>query len=282
MFDFRYHALSLVSVFMALMIGLLLGVAIGDQGLVSSAERNVRDSLRGDVRKANARSAKLVRELRDHAALEDALYPLLVENRLAGRRIGLVGLGDLPDSTIQQVRKALEGSGGRLGGVAVISEPPPESAAAALKGAGKPPAPGDYTRLGRELGAALVKGGRAVRQYRSVLTSFSGRLDALDGVIVFHAPRTAQGEDATRTEAFESGLLEGLQAGDRARVAGVEESSTEPSQVSWFKDHRLSSVDNVDSLAGKAALVFVLLGANGAYGQKDSAQALLPTAGATP
>jgi hypothetical protein len=282
MFDFRYHALSLVSVFMALMIGLLLGVAIGDQGLVSSAERNVRDSLRGDVRKANARSAKLARELRDRAAFEDALYPLLVENRLAGRRIGLVGLGDLPDSTIQQVRQALEGSGGRLGGVAVIAEPPPEGAASATKGAGKPPVPADYTRLGRDLGAALVKGGRAVRQYRSVLTSFSGRLDALDGVIVFHAPRTTQGDDATRTEAFESGLLEGLQAGDRARVAGVEESSTDPSQVSWFKDHRLSSVDNIDSLAGKAALVFVLLGANGAYGQKDSAQALLPTAGATP
>jgi hypothetical protein len=282
MFDFRYHALSLVAVFMALMIGLLLGVAIGDQGLVSSAERNVRDSLRGDVRKANARSATLARELRDRGVFEEALYPLLVENRLAGRRIGLVGLGELPDSTIQQVRKALDGSGGRLSGVAVISEPPPAGAASATKGAANPPAPADYTRLGRELGAALVKGGRGVRQYRSALTSFSGRLDALDGVIVFHAPRVTQGDDATRTEAFETGFLDGVQTGANGRVTGVEESSTDPSQVSWFKDHRVSSVDNVDSLAGKAALIFVLLGANGAYGQKDSAQALLPTAGATP
>jgi len=40
MFDFRYHALSLVSVFLALVLGLLLGVAIGDRGLVSSAERD--------------------------------------------------------------------------------------------------------------------------------------------------------------------------------------------------------------------------------------------------
>jgi hypothetical protein len=32
MFDFRYHALSLVAVFLALMIGLLLGVAIGGPG----------------------------------------------------------------------------------------------------------------------------------------------------------------------------------------------------------------------------------------------------------
>jgi Copper transport outer membrane protein, MctB len=55
-FDFRYHALSLVSVFLALVLGLLLGVAIGDKGLVSSAEHDVRASLRGDVRKAQRES----------------------------------------------------------------------------------------------------------------------------------------------------------------------------------------------------------------------------------
>ena len=283
MFDFRYHALSLVAVFLALTIGLLLGVAIGDQGLVSSAEKNVRASLRSDVRKANARSADLRRELRGRATFEEALYPLLVEGRLAGGRIGLVGLGDLPNGTIRDVRKALEGTGARLGGVAVISEPPPEPAAAAVKGAEDPPDAGDYERLGRDVGVALVRGGRAARRFRrSVLTSFSGRLDGLEGVIVFRTPREARDEDAAKTGGFEDGLVAGLSAGDRAQVVGVEETGTEPSQVGWYRDHRLASVDNVDTLPGKAALVFVLLGADGAYGEKDSAQALLPTAGATP
>ena len=36
MFDFRYHALSLVAVFLALAIGILLGATIGDS-LVSDA-----------------------------------------------------------------------------------------------------------------------------------------------------------------------------------------------------------------------------------------------------
>jgi hypothetical protein len=52
MLNFRYHALSLVAVFLSLVIGLLLGVAIGDKGLVSSAEQDVRASLRDDVREA--------------------------------------------------------------------------------------------------------------------------------------------------------------------------------------------------------------------------------------
>src|SRR4051795_8411882 len=114
MFDFRYHALSLVAVFLALMIGLLLGVAIGDKGLVSSAERNVRDSLRSDVRAAQGQSAKLRAQLREQQDFQDAVYPLLVANRLTGQRVGLVGLGGLPDATIRSVRDGLEGTGARF------------------------------------------------------------------------------------------------------------------------------------------------------------------------
>jgi Copper transport outer membrane protein, MctB len=283
MFDFRYHALSLVAVFLALMIGLLLGVAIGDQGLVSSAERNVRDSLRRDVRRANERAADLRRELAERRRLEEAIYPLLVEGRLAGQRIGLIGLGDLPNSTLRSVRDSLEGTGGRLSSVAVISEPVSEGAAGAVEGASDPPDTGDYTQLGRDVAQALLQGGNAARRFRrSVLSRFSGRLDGLDDVVIFHAPRELSGEDAISTNAFESGLVEGLQEGDRAQLGGVEETDTSPSQIPWYRDRRLSSVDNVDTLAGQAALVFVLLGANGAYGEKDSAQALLPESATGP
>ncbi len=41
MFDYRYHALSLAAVLFALMLGVLLGVAIGDSNLVSSAKNGI-------------------------------------------------------------------------------------------------------------------------------------------------------------------------------------------------------------------------------------------------
>jgi hypothetical protein len=283
MFDFRYHALSLVAVFLALMIGLLLGVAIGDQGLVSSAERNVRDSLRADVRRARAQADELRAEVGERRRLEEALYPLLVEGKLTGQRVGLIGMGGLPDSTIRSVREALEGTGARLAGVAVIGEPVPEDAAASLRGAADPPGARDFNRLGRATGVALARGGRAARELeRGLLTSSSGRLGGLTGVVVFRAPREGGGEDAARTDAFEAGLVEGLADND-AKVVGAETTGTSPSQIPWFRDRRLSSIDNVDVLEGRAALVFVLAGANGSYGEKDTAQALVPNAaGATP
>ena len=49
--------------------------------------------------------------------------------------------------------------------------------------------------------------------------------------------------------------------------------------MNWFRDRELSSVNNIDETAGRAALVFVLAGAQGAYGRGDGAQALLPVVG---
>jgi hypothetical protein len=48
---------------------------------------------------------------------------------------------------------------------------------------------------------------------------------------------------------------------------GVEHSDNDHSQVAWYRDHGLSTVDNVDQTAGRAALVFVLAGtSDGAFG----------------
>jgi hypothetical protein len=277
MFDFRYHAISLVAVFLALMIGLLLGVAIGDKGLVSSAERNVRQSLRGDVRAAEARSAGLIAQLAVQKRFQDAVYPLLVENRLAGQQIGLVGLGGLPDDTIRAVRDALAGSGGQLAGVAVIREPVGAAATAFVPNAANPPANGDFIKLGRMLGVALVRGGRRERALeRALLVSSSGRLGGLQGVVVFRARAVGAQEDPA-TNAFENGFVRGLGAGN-SQVVGAETTTTIPSQILWFHTRGLGSVDDLDQIAGKGALVFALAGANGSYGIKGSAQALLPGA----
>ena len=50
---------------------------------------------------------------------------------------------------------------------------------------------------------------------------------------------------------------------------GVELSTTKPSQVPWYKGKGLSSVDDLDTLAGQAALVYALAGERGTYGVKS-------------
>ena len=91
-----------------------------------------------------------------------------MEDRLAGQRIGLIGLGDLPDSTIRAVRDALDNTGARLSGVAVIGEPVAVGARrGSVKGASDPPTNGRLGRLGRQVGANLVVGGKADQGHRA-------------------------------------------------------------------------------------------------------------------
>jgi hypothetical protein len=282
-FDFRYHALSLVSVFLALVLGLLLGVAIGDRGLVSSAERDVRASLRGDVRKAQAESENLRGQLDEQNKFLQEAYPLMVGSRLIGERVGVVALGDVSDDEIGNVRDALEATGGRLTSVVSVRTPLDLPAlTAATTGTAYQDLqtdPKTVKRFGQRVGAAYVAGGGKLlrRVRRQLLQSSSGALGGVDSVVVIRDPRTFQKPQQDVLNNFEDGLMAGL-SGNNGTAVGVETTSTNPSQVGWYRDHDLASVDDIDQLPGRAALVFALAGADGAFGTKSSADALLPKA----
>lgn len=275
MLNFRYHALSLVAVFLSLAIGLLLGVAIGDKGLVSSAEQDVRASLRGDVRDAQAQRDDALAQLQQRQQFERDAYPALVGGRLAGRRIALIELGGASDRMWNLTKDALQGSGAALTSVSVIREQLQlEELAAAAHGT-------RYERLNEDadllhpfatrLGIQFTHGGRLLRLVRrDLLLQGSGALNGADGVVVVRNTPKLDGEDADQVETFEDGFMRGLRARD-VPVVGVETTDAESSQVEWFKDHELSSVDDLDDPIGRAALVFALAGERGSFGVKPTA-----------
>jgi hypothetical protein len=100
--------------------------------------------------------------------------------------------------------------------------------------------------------------------------------------------RTGGKLDAQATKvrnALENGLVRGVRAarvlvdGKKRRppAAGVETTTTEPSQIRWFKKRKISTVDNIDTLNGQKALLAILRDrAKGHFGVKKTAQRLLP------
>jgi len=275
MLNFRYHALSLVAVFLALAIGLLLGVAIGDKGLVSSAERDVRASLRGDVRDAQAERDDARAQLQERQQFERDAYPALVGGRLAGRRIALIELGGSSDRMWNLTKDALQGSGARLTSVSVIREPLQlDELGAAARGT-------RYERLADDadllhpfatrLGIQFTHGGRLLRLVRrDLLQQGSGALNGADGVVVVRSTPQLDRDAADTVATFEDGFMRGLRAND-VPVVGVETTDAEISQIEWFKDHELSSVDDLDDPIGRAAVVFALAGQRGSFGVKATA-----------
>lgn len=288
MFDVRYHALSLAAIFIALVVGLLLGVAIGDKELVSSARDDVRNSLRRDVAQANNErddARQRVTELNQYA---DAAYPILTANHLRGRRIGLVLLGGDKDAPVL-VDEALGPSGADIKVVAVVRDGVDlEELAGQADGTRYAALDEDPKLLGdfaKRIGIQIVTGGKLLENSRTALmSSLSGEFGGLDGVIVRRstAKPPADKVAADRLTTMENGIVDGLVA-TGVNAVGIEERESDPSFVSWYRDHDLSSVDNVDESAGRAALVFVLGGSDGAFGRRRSAQALLPpVVGRTP
>jgi hypothetical protein len=280
MFDFRYHALSLAAVFIALVVGLLLGVTIGDKELLSSARSDLRSSLRADVRQADQERDEAKVALREQERFADEAYPILTRDQLRGRRVGLVVLGD-DTSSPSMIRRALEPSGAELAFVAVLREDV-ELEALAERAAGTRYAdvarrPALLDDLGRRVGIQMVLGGRLARQLRTALLDpLSGSFGDVDGVIVMRPPAELKdAASAKRLGELRDGIARGLvQTG--VKVVGVEPRASDPSSIGWYRDREMSTVDNVSEQAGRAAMVFVLAGAQGAYGRRDSAQDLLP------
>jgi hypothetical protein len=99
----------------------------------------------------------------------------------------------------------------------------------------------------------------------------------VDAVVVARrGERKADDEDAEAIRDLEEGLVIGMNDAGLP-VVGVEQTKTDPSHIRWYRDRRIASVDDIDDLAGKAALVFALAGrADGAYGVKSTAEAIMP------
>jgi hypothetical protein len=276
----RYHATSLIAVFLALAIGILIGAEFGGDTL-SNTRKDLEHSLTGNLQDARHRADELSGELGRADEFSSRVYPVLVRDRLRGRRIGLVAFGDLPGGVYGAIEAALGPAGGHLVGVGVVREPVDTSGLASdlakTRFARLAREPDTQTALGIGLGRQIVRGGTLLEPVRGHLFSrASGNFGALDAVIVVRDQPQDMGP-AQRAVAgrIESGMASGI-TGTHTPAVGVESSDTEPSSISFFAANDLSSVDDVDLVSGRLATVFALLGAEGSFGIKGSADRLLP------
>jgi hypothetical protein len=111
--DFRYHIVSLISVFLALAVGIALGAGplketIGDT-LTGQVEmlRAEKDGLRTELETAQAR-------LGNSTSWISAAGPQLVDGTLDGRRVAVVALGEIDTERATAIDSALTDAGATL------------------------------------------------------------------------------------------------------------------------------------------------------------------------
>jgi hypothetical protein len=270
---------SLAAVFLALAVGILIGAGFGDD-LVRSSTANLESSLKGDLADARAHSADIERQLARERQFADAAYPALVGGQLRGQRVAVVAFGDLDDQLGDDLRDALAPTGAKIAQVAVVGEPP--DAAGLVDAAGK-----RFERkqrggerlsvLGKRAGRGLVFDQPFYERVRgSLLSRFSGGTGPVDEVIVARdRPAGLDPHEEVTSGRIEDGMIAGMSA-TGAPVVGVQRTDAESSSVGYFESRDLSTVDDVDLVAGQVAAVYALAGAEGNFGVGANADALLP------
>lgn len=274
MFDLRYHVASLAAVFVALLIGILVGVAMS--GKVDDAEKR---SLQSDVNRlqaqldaASERRANGTREQKAFQAFVRKAYPALIADRLADKRIAIVFVGPVDPAVRRDIQRTIEDAG--------------SSAPVRIRALKVPVDPrridgeldGDlaeyktkFDDLGGELARELVDGGEtpawdALTPFIVEEKSGSFRRPA-DGVVIARTVRAQQGDTYKLLKGFYSTL-----ADIDVPTIGVEPSGVSESAVGVWSSAGLSTVDDIETPAGRLALALLLSGSTiGNYGLKETA-----------
>src|SRR3954453_15794474 len=227
MFDFRYHVASLVAVFLALVIGILVGVGIADRGVREDALRRDLANTRSQLDQAQGKAEFLDTQKEAPQDFVTSSYPALMAHRLDGKRIALVFVGSVDDDVRSSVQKAVGDAGGKVTFMRALKLPVDrktlQSALARRRQLVASYAGDDgLGKLGQGLAQELVKGGDTPLWNAlgtGLVEEQTGHLGKADGIVVTRTVGPQRGP----TGRFLKGLYAGLGSAGVPAV-GVESS----------------------------------------------------------
>jgi hypothetical protein len=275
-FDLRYHVASLAAVFLALIIGILVGAGLAARTDVEDQEREVLQrqikSLQGQTKDLSATNDLLRSNQKASDEYVNETYDVVMDGRLRGIRVALLFVGQPDDDAQEAVEQTLsDASAPGLVEMEALELPidPQE-----VKGALDPQFSGlTLEEVGQRLAGELTQGSETpfwdaltpvlVQDHQGTSTV------PADAVVVSY---TGIASDAP-TRQFLDGLYTGLRRAG-VPVVGVERTDARrPSRIAVYKANGLSSVDSIDTNVGKVALAALLAGgAEGHYGLKRTAE----------
>ncbi|MBS4023099.1 MAG: copper transporter [Dethiobacter sp.] len=261
MFRLKDHIISLVAVFLALGLGILIGSGMSDDMLVKQ-QRLIIDqmskdfrSLRSERMDLEARVQLLTRDLYFWGQYQNALYPRLVNGMLENKKAAIICHG-IP--LIQGIVDILSDAGAQLTMLAVID--PDEGWT-------------DRDGLMASATAALLTGKNLSGEQKELIDYL-----LLNEKIFLRESHAAPPEaiifllgdkkSTNRRFVLELGRLI---TEEKILAVAVEASATADSLLADFKEMGLPTIDNADTVFGQVSLLAVLQGAEGHFGSKPGA-----------
>lgn len=112
MYNLRYHLASLVAVFLALALGLILGGLVVGQGALDAQQRAIVSGLQRDFKRLNDDNQSLSAEINVERDFSEQMTNEWVRDRLIGRNVVVLTSGDKNEGLASAVA-AIESAGGK-------------------------------------------------------------------------------------------------------------------------------------------------------------------------
>ena len=312
MISFRYHIVSIVSVFLALAIG----VALGGGPLKGEVDNTLVDQVKSD-RQTKASLQTQIGSLRASNTFTDefaaTVAPTLVGDTLKGRVVTLVVLPTAQQSDVSSIADLVGVAGGTVGGTVRIGDQLVDAGDKQLvdelgnqlegraTGLSIPADASPYERIGALIARAIgtdFNGGLEVDgpatsilagMSTTSLMSAEGKIDRRGSLVLF-VTGAGQGTSAAKQGAatIVDTLVKAVDsATDGAVLAGPTASARTGGQVKAVRDdvnaaQEVSTVDQLGSTAGQVVAVMALAGQaagrTGHYGAVDAADGAMPGA----
>lgn len=282
MFDFKYHIVSLVAVFLALGVGVVMGSMGAERGVVTEQERALITTMEKDFENLRATNADLNGQMAVAAKFQNGATGLLNEGKLAQKSVAVIITGDVEGQTLKTLKIALEQAGATQQSVTTFSgklgldDKNSADKTAAIVG-GNAQGQAALRDKALEETARWIAGGLNPKGINDLAAAgfikTSGTYDtAVQAVIIIGGSENGKNLPPEQLDAQLIKTFKQLPI----TLAGVESLTVKNSYMKTYQGLSISTVDDIDKAPGQVSVVYILAGQAGDFGEKATADALMP------
>ena len=288
--DLKYHIASLIAVFLALGIGVMVGSAVlGDNvnDVIMQQQKQVVDDLNRNFDKMRKDNLQAQDEIADYKAalnlseqFEKQMLPMLVSGKLTGKTIAVIETNNY--GVHEDWINTLKLAGARVASVTTVLESSnlkkeESRKAVSTKLMLNNTAEDTVTKeMAREIAVGVISAQNIENlNYfeQQGLIKISGDYGVPVNAVILVGGGQAGVVD--RTAMLDLPMINYF-ISQKIPVFGVEISDVEQSYMKQYQRFKISTVDNVDMVPGQVSLVMAIYGKPGNYGIKTTANQLVP------
>lgn len=319
--NLKFYVLTVVSIFLALAIGIFIGFMFDAQEILISQKEDIASQLEerlDDLKSENEIIKTEISTVSDENArlheFNRMVYEEIIRDKLNGLRIAIIETND--DYIYTSLKQTLEISGAEISSIVTIKDNLLSSEedleiiykninvdediddnvleltieqimGAVISGESNEM----IQRLNNE-GMIFVSEGlnstEIIKESNNqdnvenidnddIVEASNDNLDAIDYIIITGGSKN---EISDRFHILDEEIISVAKKAN-VPIIGVEKQSVKYSYIEKYKDNRISTVDNVDTIIGKVALILAMDGRPGNYGVKPSSESLVPETSTT-